>query len=189
MRKSLTWAALPLTALLFSASALAAVQDQDPSAWVDNPGENPYMTTVYVGQAINEMIIEVHAPGTAIVGFDHAGQSPNESSDIHNAMISLLNPSALFVPNASAQCRLFSTRIGQAFNPEADPGVGNDRFRLHNAFEAQYMYHCDNLPALTSLDVHWFSQFPDTKQLKLFSDNSQSQKETILTQDQNGYTL
>jgi hypothetical protein len=142
------------------------------------------MATVYFGQALNELIIEVHAPGSAVVGFNHAANTDAQTQAIHSTMSTLLTPSTLFAPNAAAQCHLFSTRIGQAFNPEANPGVGNDRFRLHNTFEAQYMYNCQNMPALKTMNVNWFSQFPITQQLKLFSDNSQSQKEQTITKDQ-----
>ncbi len=151
--------------------------------------EHHHMAVVYIGQSQQEMIIEVHAPGMAMIGINHQMNTPTYHQAVHNTMDQLIDPTALFTPNSAAQCHLFSTRLGDSFNPEAGAGVGNDPFQHHNSFSAQYMYHCDHIDKLTTLGVQWFQHFPDTKQLQMFSDNPSGQKTQILTSAENSFTL
>ncbi len=35
----------------------------------------------------------------------------------------------------------------------------------HGSFTAQYTFHCDDISKLNSIDTHWFTQFPATKEI------------------------
>ncbi|HAS62185.1 MAG TPA: DUF2796 domain-containing protein, partial [Vibrio sp.] len=59
-----------------------------------------------IAQDGNELLIEITAPGSDVVGFEHAPETQQQSKTLEQAITQLNKATTLFTINQSAQCKI-----------------------------------------------------------------------------------
>ncbi|CAG18806.1 zinc uptake protein ZrgA [Photobacterium profundum] len=73
-----------------------------------------------IAQDGNDLLLEITAPGSDIVGFEHAPQTQDQTQAIQQAMLTLKKPSSLFEINSDANCELTDSDVNQSLSKQND---------------------------------------------------------------------
>lgn len=139
-----------------------------------------------IAQDGNDLLVEIAAPGSDVVGFEHAPKNDEQTTALNSALIALADANALFAVNIGANCSLEEKNISHtlAASKEDDhDDHGHDDHKGHDhhdhddhegedghgEFNVQYTFHCDNPENLKSVSTNWFKAFPQTEQIKIQS--------------------
>ena len=129
--------------------------------------------TVNIATEGNSLLIELHAPGSDIVGFEHPARSDDDRQAVEKARTMLRDPQALFAIPANAGCRTEKATItlaGDAGHEHSgDHGADREHTRAehdgHMEFHAEYALHCDRPAAIRELGFPFFKLFPRSREL------------------------
>ena len=112
------------------------------------------------------------SPLDTLVGFERAPRNAKETAAVKSMAERLGEPERLFVPTPEARCTRASVDLE---SPVIDPallGSGAQRARApakshggHASIDAEIAFRCDNVRALTAIDVKAFEAFPRMKRL------------------------
>lgn len=102
--------------------------------------------TVNIAIERDRVVIELHAPGADIVGFERAPQTDTERQTLARAIEALERPLTLLELSASARCTVDEAVVAaEGMNEGAVPGA-------HAEFEAAWMLRCADTGALRTFD-------------------------------------
>ena len=99
--------------------------------------------------------MELEAPGSDIVGFEHAAKTDEQKAAIDAATTQFGDPAALFTMTEAAGCSVASTDV--------DLHQHDD----HSAFEAEYTFTCTDIAALAGLETNLFSLYPSVEEIEV----------------------
>ena len=104
------------------------------------------------GQRLN---IEIEAPGSDIVGFEHEAKTDKEKTAMTAARAQLANGAQLFEFPAAAGCQPETASV------EVE-GEGE-----HREFHASYAFKCTAMNKLTQIGFSYFKRFPLAEELDI----------------------
>ena len=136
------------------------------------------------------VVMEFHAPGADIVGFEYAAKSDADLAAISAALKTLEAPLDLFVLPKAARCAVQAVQVelesdtDHGANEEDHQGHDDEHDHKHEdhddhdeqkhaassghtEFHAEYSLICSNIEALTQIDFAYFEAFPNSKQVAL----------------------
>jgi hypothetical protein len=124
--------------------------------------------------------IELTAPGSDIVGFEHDPQSDDDHKAISVAVGKLQNGTLIFKFQKTADClqkeaTVESDLIGHHEHAETK------QTETHAEFKARYRFHCSTPEALKYIDLGYFSMFPRAVELDVRTITSKGQGAVELT--------
>ena len=136
------------------------------------------------------VVMEFHAPGADIVGFEYAAKSDADLAAISAALKTLEAPLDLFVLPKAARCAVQAVQV--EVESDTDHGANEEDHQGHDdkhdhkhedhddhdeqkhaassghtEFHAEYSLICSNIEALTQIDFAYFEVFPNSKQVAL----------------------
>lgn len=133
----------------------------------------------------NKIAMELHAPGSDIVGFEYGAKTDADHAAIDTAIETLSDPSKLFVFPKAASCTLIEANA-KLESEDADHGHDdhdddedhndNDDDEDHNdhdeepghtEFHAEYLLECGNLSAISAITFSYFEIFPNALELEI----------------------
>ncbi|UCM60952.1 DUF2796 domain-containing protein [Aeromonas hydrophila] len=125
----------------------------------------------------NQLMIELQAPATDLVGFEHAAKSDEEKAQYAKAMAQLKQPDALFRFDPAAGCKLTQQELQAAKedhdhdhdHQKADGKHNEDQHddAGHADMGAMYTYTCATPAKLTGLEATLFSVYPSLEKLSV----------------------
>ena len=134
--------------------ALALIGIAAP-AWSQAPHQHGH-GTVNIAFEGNRLVIELHAPGADIVGFERPPQTPTEEAALARAVKQLKAPLELFGLPAAARCVVSDVQVtaeGYDTVVAAPPGG------THTEFEAAYALICADAGAIRVISFPLFDRF------------------------------
>jgi hypothetical protein len=125
--------------------------------------------------------MELHAPGSDIVGFEYAATTPQQRAAVTAATTTLSDPIALFGIPAGAACAVGKVQVsiveeGEDEAAAAAPAAGAVTAKpatplpapaKHSEFQVSYQLTCANLSAISGLNVTYFSKFKNATDLDI----------------------
>ena len=160
---------------------------------------------VNIAQDGQDLLMEIHAPGADIVGFEHAPQTDEQKAAINDAIKQLKAPESLWVLTANAKCQLVESVATETLtSQEAENHKGHDDHDdhshdhddhghdhddhddhddhgAHGEFSAQYTYKCSDINQLTEVKTQWFTHYPSTERITVSTITEKGQKGGTLT--------
>lgn len=142
------------------------------------------------------LFMGLESPGADIVGFERAPRTGAEKDAIASALAQLEEPTQLFRLDANAGCRVIEKRArletGERDHDEHEQHDQHDRnderhehsehdhddehkhdhdehedTGQHSAFDAEYGFECDDIDALTFIEITYFARFENTQSLDI----------------------
>ena len=110
--------------------------------------------------------IGLKLPGMDVVGFEHAPETEPQKQAVVEALAQLEDAYALFDLDEAAGCSLAEAEsalipVGMDEHDHDDEhGHDDEHEATHTEFQAEYRYACEALPALESITLILFEQFP-----------------------------
>ena len=132
----------------------------------------------------NKIAMELHAPGSDIVGFEYGAKTDADHAAIDTAIETLSDPSKLFVFPKVASCTVIETKA-KLESEDADHGHDDhdddedhndhdeedhddhDEEPGHTEFHAEYLLECGNLSAISAITFSYFEIFPNALELEI----------------------
>ena len=81
---------------------------------------------VNIAQDGKDLLMEVHAPGADVVGFEHAPQTDEQKAAIENAISKLNSPDSTWMLTANAQCQLVDSQVTETLTSQEGDAHGHD---------------------------------------------------------------
>ena len=132
----------------------------------------------------NKIAMELHAPGSDIVGFEYGAKTDADHAAIDTAIETLSDPSKLFVFPKVASCTVIEAKA-KLESEDADHGHDDhdddedhddhdeedhddhDKEPGHTEFHAEYLLECGNLSAISEITFSYFEIFPNALELEI----------------------
>ena len=166
---------LPLIALaLVSTTPVFAEQTRQLDAHEHGVGQ---LDIAFDGKQI---LMELHAPGADIVGFEYAAESAGDRAKVDAAVAMLARPLDLFVITEAAGCTLVQASAelerdeGQVDHEDehddhedANHQEKNTDEPGHTEFHAEYLLACANPGAVTKITFTYFDAFPNALEVEV----------------------
>ena len=132
----------------------------------------------------NKIAMELHAPGSDIVGFEYGAETDADHAAIYTAIETLSDPLQLFVFPKVASCTVIETKA-KLESEDADHGHDDhdddedhddhdeedhddhDKEPGHTEFHAEYLLECGNLSAISEITFSYFEIFPNALELEI----------------------
>jgi len=139
--------------------------------------------------------IELEAPGSDIVGFEHEARTAEQKKAISQARVGLKNGLGLFKPAEAAGCKQVSSKVavvgggghsdhdGHAHGSEKPRAENKPAAASHSEFHVEYTFSCAKPEALKSLQVEYFKSFPAAQSLEVSLIGSSGQTKQTVTRD------
>lgn len=139
--------------------------------------------------------IELEAPGSDIVGFEHAAKTAEQKQAVTQARATLAKPLALFKLPDAAGCKLASAKVklvgggthdhdhGHAKSDKAKPAD------THSEFHAEYKLTCAKPELIQSIDFDYFKAFPRAETLEVTLIGPKTQAKQKVTRDKPRFEL
>ena len=128
----------------------------------------------------NTVLMELHAPGADIVGFEHAAKSAQDRAAVDAAVAMLARPLDLFALPAKAECTVTQASAGlesghdhedhddhahdedhAAHDDHSDSDAG------HTEFHAAYELTCANPGAIGEITFAYFTTFENAREVEV----------------------
>ncbi|MDP6954209.1 MAG: DUF2796 domain-containing protein [Alphaproteobacteria bacterium] len=160
-----------LSALVGAGSALA--EDEERRDFDAHEHGRGAMNVAIEGDGV---WLELEAPGSDIVGFEHEAHSDEDKAAIAAAVAMLEQPLELFVIPEDAGCDPVSAHVealDDAHENESDDHAEED---AHGEFHAEYELACSNTAAIDRIDFTYFEAFAgaETLSVTILSDTGQA---------------
>jgi hypothetical protein len=141
-----------------------------------------------------QIAMELHAPGSDIVGFEYAAESAQDIAMVESALLVLAQPLELFVLPETARCRVIEAHAELEGEEEHDEHEGEDHEHHddeahegedheaheedadhdehgeeagHTEFHAEYLLNCTNPSALNTISFAYFTAFPNALEVEV----------------------
>lgn len=168
-------AALVVLALALGATGATAQQAATPEPTTRQLGAHAHGTgKLNIAIERRTVEIELEAPGSDIVGFEHAATTPEQKKAIADARALLAKPLALFKPPEAAGCKVTSSRVrlvsgdhGHSHGHSHGKAKTGKSADPHSEFEATYTLTCAKPDQLEALDLDYFKSFPRAEALDI----------------------
>ncbi len=154
------------------------------------------VVTWHVAQSDDELLVEISAPGSDVVGFEHPPKNAAQEKQITDALALFAKPADLLIFNPEADCHMGEQKVSQSlgkldshegYDPQdvhkdqdhAKHGsdehedhdhhdhAAHDEKASHGEFSVQYTFHCESPNKLVYFQTAWFTQFNITKEIKV----------------------
>jgi hypothetical protein len=109
----------------------------------------------------NEVVVELTAPGSDIVGFEHKPSTDADRKAAAAAAI-LKDGGALFAFPDKAGCKMQDADVQSDLMKDDQHDHGE-----HAEFQAHYRFRCETPDALSHVDVGYFKAFPRAEELEV----------------------
>ena len=182
---------LPLIAVsTFVSSPLLAEEMRQLGAHEHGVGQ---LNIAFDGQ---QVVMELHAPGADIVGFEHAAKTAEDRARIDAAVATLAQPLTLFVLPEAAKCSVVQASAELeseeahhdhdaheahddhgADHAHADHGHNEHEHKhahdheahsaTHSEFHAEYLLNCADPAAISQITFAYFDSFPNALELEI----------------------
>jgi hypothetical protein len=166
-----------------------------------------------IAQDGSDVLVEILAPGSDVVGFEHAPTNHDQQHAIHEAVDALKKGATLLVLGNNAKCELVSAEVTHTLggedahdehhdehnhddeqhdahadhdhhdHEEHDDHSDHDHENGHGEFNVQYQFTCDKPESLNQVETTWFAQFGASEAITLNLLTDQVQTSTKLTVD------
>jgi hypothetical protein len=143
-----------------------------------------HLTVAVEGRTLQ---MELHAPGADIVGFEYAPSTDQQRAAVAAATATLRDPVGLFGIPAAAGCSLTKAEVKLAEEDEDEhdqppagagalgptaaapvaPAPSTPAAPMHTEFQVAYQLTCNNLAAITALNLAFFARFPNAATLDI----------------------
>jgi hypothetical protein len=126
------------------------------------------------------VFIELTAPGSDIVGFEHHPRSDTDRKAVSGAVKKLEDGERLFTFPTGAGCRLEEVKVESGLMESA----GHSETKSpggHAEFQAHYRFRCAAPESLTFIDLEYFSMFSRAEELEARIITSKGQSAMELT--------
>ncbi|WP_300174575.1 DUF2796 domain-containing protein [uncultured Aliivibrio sp.] len=143
-----------------------------------------------IAQDGEHLLFEITAPGSDVIGFEHAPQNKEQDLLLEQAIIKLKEPSSIFSLPAAANCVVSDVHISHNMKPDdhdhdhdhdQHDGEHHKEHSKHGEFTAQYEYHCEEMPKLNQIETQWFTVFTHTQKMTVQYLGDSGQKAATLT--------
>lgn len=108
----------------------------------------------------NEVVVELTAPGSDIVGFEHKPSTDADRKAVAAAAAMLKDGGALFAFPDKAGCKMQDADVHSDLMKDDQHDHGE-----HAEFRAHYRFRCETPGALSHVDVGYFKAFPRAREL------------------------
>ncbi len=120
----------------------------------------------------NEISMELAAPGMDIVGFEYEPESDADREAVEVAVLQLSDADALFAFNEEAGCEVseVDAHRGEEDMHDEDHGHEDDEHdgeETHSSFHAEYVYECQDIDALSSVEFGFFDVFENAERVEM----------------------
>ena len=124
----------------------------------------------------NQIAIELHAPGSDIVGFEYAAESSDDRAAVDAAVAKLAVPLDLFVLPAAAACSVVQASAElESEDAHEEDHDGHDeehedehaKESEHTEFHAEYLLTCAEPNAVSEITFAYFETFPNALELEV----------------------
>ncbi|MBB94171.1 MAG: hypothetical protein CML68_06180 [Rhodobacteraceae bacterium] len=138
----------------------------------------------------DSIVMELHAPGADIVGFEHAAESNEDKGMVKAALAALEKPLALFELPEDAGCSVVSANAGLELEEHDDHDEDHghdddnddhddhdedhaghddhdDHAAGHSEFHAEYELTCTDMKAADRMEFAYFAIFPNAQELDI----------------------
>jgi hypothetical protein len=123
----------------------------------------------------NAVALELHAPGSDIVGFEYAAKSDEDHALIDTAVAKLSEFGNLIVLPANAGCNILDAHAALEGEDEHDDEHKEDHDdhadhedeAKHTEFHVEYSLECANPSALAEMTFTYFKTFPNALELEV----------------------
>ena len=144
-----------------------------------------------IAQDGEHLLFEITAPGSDVVGFEHAPKNKEQEQLLEQAIAKLKTPNAIFALPESANCEISDIHVSHNMKSEDHDDHDHDHDHHdshheehqseHGEFTAQYEYHCETMAKLSQVETQWFSVFSHTKKMTIQYLGNSGQKAATLT--------
>jgi len=181
-----------ISACAIAVSALISTATFADDSFLQHDAHIHGVVELNIAQDGNDLLLEITAPGSDIVGFEHAPQTQKQTQAIQQAMLTLNKPSSLFEINSDANCELTDSYVNQSLSEQSDDDhdhSGHDDHdhsshdNKHGEFTAQYSFSCKNIAQLNEIKLSWFNHFPSTEKIFVQAITDKSQQANQLTEN------
>ena len=117
-----------------------------------------------------EVAMELIAPGTDIVGFEHEAESAQDKAALAAAEAKLTDPLSLFAMPAEAECSVQTATVeieGEHHDEEAHHDEAEEHEAEHNEFHASYRLACASPDELGRIRFGYFDAFPNAMEVEV----------------------
>lgn len=126
------------------------------------------------------VLMELHAPGADIVGFEYEAENDEDLAAIENAITTLSDPFSLFTFTSAAGCSVISAHAeleseagdhddhdDHDNHDDHDDHDDHEEGASHTEFHAEYAFECANPSELTSITFGYFTKFENALELEI----------------------
>lgn len=146
-----------------------------------------------IAQDGEHLLFEITAPGSDVVGFEHAPKNKEQEQLLEQAIAKLKTPNEIFSLPESANCEISDIHVSHNMKSEDHDDHDHDHDHHdddshheehqgeHGEFTAQYEYHCETMSELNQIETQWFSVFSHTQKMTVQYLGNSGQKAATLT--------
>ncbi|RYU45219.1 DUF2796 domain-containing protein [Aliivibrio finisterrensis] len=146
-----------------------------------------------IAQDGDHLLFEITAPGSDVVGFEHAPKNKEQEQLLEQAIAKLKKPNAIFSLPESANCKISEVHVSHSMkhadhadhdhdsHDHDDDSHHEEHQSEHGEFTAQYEYHCETISELNQVETQWFTLFSHTKKITVQYLGDSGQKAATLT--------
>lgn len=129
------------------------------------------------------MAIELEIPGFDLVGFEYEASREEDKAAVRAALVTLSDPLNIMALPEAAGCAVTDAAVDIETEGEGHDDHGHDDHddhsgdkdhdahaegeASHNEYHAAYLLTCDDVSALTSLELTYFAQFDNAEELEV----------------------
>jgi len=97
-----------------------------------------------IAQDGNDLLLEITAPGSDIVGFEHAPKNQEQTQALQQATSTLKKATSLFQINSDANCELTDSYVNQSLSKNGDDHRNHDDHDHNNHDDHDHSNHDDH---------------------------------------------
>ena len=164
-----------------------------------------------IAQDGDELLMEIHAPGADVVGFESAPKNAEQKKQLANALSVLNQADKVMTLSSAAQCKPTFTEVRHTLG-EDDGHDDHDKHDHdkhdhhddhdqhdhdkhdhdkhdheehggHGEFIVEYHFDCGNIAKLNQIDTQWFKHFPSTESMSVNMITEKAQVATELSKN------
>ena len=115
----------------------------------------------------SQIYLELASPAANIIGFEHKPHNDTQRQTLKKALKILNQPKLLFTPSPPANCKLSKFEVDADTLQETHEKKDSHNHTGHADFSAHYVFHCNKIDKLDTLQLPLLQQFPGIKQLQV----------------------
>lgn len=172
-----------LTTLMVALSTSTALADDETRQLEAHEHGHGTLNIAIEGKKVS---MELEAPGSDIVGFEHVAKSDADKAAVVQARAALEQPLDLFVLTKEAECTVTTAKVTivieddhygedkeQATHDQSHDDQENESHNdlkpqaAHNEYRGEFELACARPKALTSITFAYFDKFPGAEELEV----------------------